>query len=266
MNKENKEVSGTKEWAKYNENCISGCTHGCRYCYAAAMSIRFKRKTSADWKNESLNERKLEKVFKKKDGRFMFPTTHDITPENLDSCLLFLQNMLKVGNEVLVVSKPHLECIKSICDNMKEYRQQILFRFTIGSTNNDTLRFWEPHAPDFDERLESLRYAFGLEFATSVSCEPMLDDNIDDMIAQLLPFVTDAIWLGKGKSMMNRLKMNGYDDPETIQRTIQLRNLLSESYIHALYERYKNNPKVKWKDTIKKIVGIPISDEAGLDI
>jgi len=33
-----------------------------------------------------------------------------------------------------------------------------------------------------------------------------------------------------------------------------------------LYGLYMNNPKIKWKDSIKKIVGIEEPEEAGLDI
>ena len=36
-----KQVFGTKEWAKYNENFISGCSHDCRYCYAKTMAMGY---------------------------------------------------------------------------------------------------------------------------------------------------------------------------------------------------------------------------------
>ena len=36
-----KPVFGTAEWAKYNLNCQSGCSHGCLYCYAQAQAQRF---------------------------------------------------------------------------------------------------------------------------------------------------------------------------------------------------------------------------------
>ena len=34
-----KPVSGTKEWADRNENCLDGCSHDCKYCYAKAMAV-----------------------------------------------------------------------------------------------------------------------------------------------------------------------------------------------------------------------------------
>ena len=33
-------ISGTKEWAKENVNCVTGCSNNCRYCYARAMGTR----------------------------------------------------------------------------------------------------------------------------------------------------------------------------------------------------------------------------------
>ena len=264
--KKQKQVFGTKEWAKYNENFISGCSHDCRYCYAKTMAMRFHRKTAETWKEETIDMKKLSKHFTKRNGRFMFPTTHDITPNNLDHVMTFLGNILNPGNEVLIVTKPHLECIHTLCDSFHQYRQNMLFRFTIGSANNETLKFWDQYAPDFDERLKSLIYAYKAGFKTSISCEPMLDDKMDTLITMVLPYVTDAIWLGKGNQMTMRLKINGHGDEETMSKARQLAAFQSNGFIQGLYSRYKDNPQIKWKDSIKKVVGIEIPAESGLDI
>ena len=266
QNKVEKPVFGTREWASYNANCVSGCSHDCLYCYAKSMAIRFGRKTPDNWENETFNKSKLVSGFRKRQGRIMFPTSHDITPEHLDGCIAFLENMLKVGNEVLIVSKPHIDCIESLCAKFNGYRQQILFRFTIGSADNATLRFWEPYAPGFGERLMSLAYAYRSGYATSVSCEPLLDNKADDLIRQLSPYVTDAIWFGKGNRLITRLKSNGNTDAETLQRAERLMADLSDEYIIGLYNRHKDNPQIKWKESVKKVVGIDIPVECGLDI
>ena len=96
-----------------------------------------------------------------------------------------------------MVSKPHLECIKRICEELKGYKDQILFRFTIGACDDSILSYWEPNAPCYDERKQCLIYAYSAGFKTSVSVEPMLDSaNIDTLISDLSPYVTDAIWIG----------------------------------------------------------------------
>jgi len=163
------------------------------------------------------------------------------------------------------VSKPHLDCIKALCAEFGWYKDKILFRFTIGSKDSNTLLCWEPNAPDFAERLESLKYAFSEGYQTSVSCEPMLDDNIGDVIGQVSPFVTDSIWLGKMNHLRGRLALNGETDPVTMQKAEQLITWQSDENIKQLYSRYKNNPLVKWKDSVKKVLGLSISTEAGMD-
>jgi hypothetical protein len=36
--------------------------------------------------------------------------------------------------------------------------------------------------------------------------------------------------------------------------------------IQEIYDRFKNNPMIKWKNGIKKIVGLPMATVPGLDI
>jgi DNA repair photolyase len=188
----------------------------------------------------------------------MFPSTHDITPVHLSECLTFLKNILSPGNEVLIVTKPHLECVKVICGELAGYRNKILFRFTIGSSDSNTMKFWESNAPDFAERLESLKYAFSEGYQTSVSCEPMLDNNVGDVINQVSPFVTDSIWLGKMNHLRSRLALYGENDPLTIQAAKDLIASQEDKNILQLYSQYNGNPQIEWKDSIKKVVGLDI--------
>jgi DNA repair photolyase len=141
----------------------------------------------------------------------------------------------------------------------------MMFRFTIGSADSDVLGFWEPGAPDFAERLASLKHAHSQGYETSVSCEPMLDNEIDEVIDQVLPYVTESIWLGKANRLMVNLSLNGHKDPETLRRAAELLSWQSDDNIKVLFERYKGNSKVKWKESIKKVVGIALATEAGLD-
>lgn len=255
-------VTGTKEWAKRNVNCLSGCGHDCWYCYAKAISIRYKRKTPLTWKIE-------DNVGVKRIGgeccRVMFPTTHDITPQSLPVCIQQIRNILRAGHEILIVSKPHVECITAICDEFGDYRKKILFRFTIGSASNAVLKLWEPSAPTFEERINALKLAHGRGFQTSVSCEPMLDGNIEAVIKAVSPFVTNSIWLGKMNQVKARLTTN--QAPAAVVRAAeQLAQEQSDERILALYKRLKTNQLIKWKDSIKKVVGLAEPPEIGLDI
>ncbi|WP_449040134.1 radical SAM protein [Parabacteroides goldsteinii] len=260
-----KHVFGTYEWAVENANFISGCSNNCKYCYSREMAIRFKRKTTENWHIEEVNQVQLEKKVKKVDGFIMFPSSHDITPVNLSSSIIFLRKLLAAGNNILIVSKPHLEVVKAICDGFEAHKKSILFRFTIGSIDSNVLKFWEPNAPNYEERKKCLIYAFEKGFETSISCEPMLDSKTLKLVADLEEFVTDFIWIGKANFLLRRLNMNGISDGETINKANELIQLQSDTNIKILYRKLKNNPKIKWKESIKKVLNLEVSTVKGLD-
>lgn len=261
-------ISGTKEWATDNVNCCLGCSHNCRYCYARANAMRFGKISSPEeWPEERTNNKALEKKFGKKTAgrRFMFPTTHDITPANIDACLQLLKNVLSPGNEVLIVSKPHLECISRLIEELVPFKGQCMFRFTIGAMDDDILSFWEPGAPGFLERLDSLRIAAKDTWKTSVSMEPLLDaDNVRDLFFALEPWVTDSIWIGK----MNRIALRVLDksDPLVASHVARIQAGQTDERVKQIYEMLKNEPKVRWKEAYKSVLGLEMPKEAGLDI
>ena len=206
---------GTNQWSDKTINCCTGCSHDCLYCYAKSMAIRFKQVTANQWPIERIRQHDVLKRHKKYSGRVMFPSSHDITPINIEACLTVLKKLLNAGNQVLIVSKPHMECIEKICDAFMSYRDQILFRFTIGACDDGILSFWEPNAPSYDERKNCLIYAHEAGFKTSVSVEPMLDSaNIDLLINDLMPHVTNSIWIGT----MNRTGRFGKNANLVVQR------------------------------------------------
>ena len=256
---------GTQEWAASNVNIQDGCEHDCRYCYAKTMAIRFKRMSAASWKHPRLRKHDLERGFTKRAGRIMFPTAHDITERNLENCLSVLTRMLEAGNELLIVSKPRLACITRLCDELAPYRSQIVFRFSIGSADEAVLSYWEPGAPSFKERLASVKTACLQDFQTSVSGEPMLDDKPDKLISTIRPWVTDSIWLGKINRLRNILALNCPHDPEAIRRGEALIATQTDVAIRALYARYRKDPLIKWKDSIKVVVGLSRPTALGTD-
>ena len=257
---------GTQEWAASNVNIQKGCEHSCLYCYGQSMSVKFGRTKGNAWTSPVINPDKVARGYCKRRGTVMFPSSHDITTANLDSCLAVLKKMLAAGNDVLVVSKPHLECVKRLCRELEAYKDQILFRFTIGSADDAVLAFWEPHAPTYGERLACLRWAFRHGYKTSVSCEPMLDDNIQQVIDDTRSFVTDSIWLGRVNNLRSALCRNAPGNQAASAKADELLALQTNKWVKALYETHKHDPLIKYKDSIKKIVGLDRPEEKGLDI
>jgi hypothetical protein len=244
---------GVGEWAGYTCNIGTGCTHGCRYCYAEKMAVRFGRVTDSEaWQEETLREVSTGGC-KKYDSTIMFPTTHDITSAYLPAYRVHLCNLLEAGNKVLVVSKPHLESIQAICSEFSTYRDNILFRFTIGGLDGEVMRHWEPGAPPIEERLQCLKYAFEQGYTTSISAEPMLGgwDEAVKLYYLLEPFVTKEIWFGK---MNNIGGFRSSADPEVARHAMELIALQTDDEIMTLVASLNGLPKVQWKDSIKEII------------
>ncbi|MDR1323497.1 MAG: hypothetical protein LBK68_03565 [Candidatus Margulisbacteria bacterium] len=103
-----KSKTGTKEWAEINRNLssnkASGCPNDCLYCYAKYMAIKFGRSTVTDWQKGLFDPEKInQQVCKGKE--VMFPSAHDITPDNLSTCLHLIERLLEKDNKVLIVNK-----------------------------------------------------------------------------------------------------------------------------------------------------------------
>lgn len=243
---------GTKEWAPNNFNFMNGCSNDCTYCYAKDMAIRFKRKTSDDWKNE-VPACMAGKSFGKRSGAIMLPSSHDITPGNIDIAVEVVDRLLGSGNELLIVTKPHIDCIRRLMAVAKTRSEQVKFRFTIGSSSSAVLKLWEPGAPDFNERREAVKEAFEAGFSTSISCEPLLDDKFDELYEKIHMYVTDCIWVGK-MNMARKRVMANTAGTFPVDKIVELVKWQSDEKIIALYMKYENNPKIMWKESIKKVL------------
>ena len=258
-----KKIQGTREWAVAEINCSVGCPNGCRYCYARFDSVVRKGSVSAEqWQScrPGLEKPLIEQKYP---GQVMFPAAHDIVPDNLDDCLATLSGLLRSGNKVLVVSKPNRQSVRRICSVLQDYRDLLHFRFTITARDAGILALWEPAAPSYDERFACLRYAYAQGFVTSVSIEPVLDmEDVEAMIAELTPYTCHSIWLGKMNKIEQRVEADSAELRDDIQR-IQLQQ--NNENITALYERLKNNSLIRWKESIKDVVGLPRAVEPGRD-
>ncbi len=93
----------------------------------------------------------------------------------------------------------------------------------------------------------------------------MLDGNPDALIAAVRPYVTDTIWLGKINRLRQILPFNCPGDPESLRVGESLMTTQSDTEIRALYDRHRGDRIIKWKDSIKAVVGINRPKASGLD-
>ena len=243
---------GTKEWAPFNFNFMNGCSNDCVYCYAKDMAIRFKRKTPDTWKTEESVDMSG-KSYSRKSGDIMVPSSHDITPGNLEVAMPVLEKLISNGNNLLLVTKPNFECTRRIVDAFIDRKNHLKFRFTIGSANSAVLKLWEPGAPSFEERLKSLQYAFESGYSTSISCEPLLDERFDVLYENVSPYVNGSIWIGKMNSAVKRVRDNTAGT-FSMEKVSELVDSQSDEKILKLFFKYKEDPLIEWKESIKKVV------------
>lgn len=241
-----KAKTGTREWRPNSRNLCDGCKGNCRYCYGMLRAVRYKRRTKEDWHEMRLL--KVRQSTKKIEGGIMFPTTHDLHIEHVDWWAPFLSEMLENGNDVLIVTKPEYEAVHYICVAFQRFKSQIEFRFTIGTNDDKTAAYWEPGAPSPSDRLMALSHAYTMGYKTSISMEPLLIENPKDMInALFMGWVTGEIWIG----CMNHYALKPEIPEEARQIQIQ-----SRENMQRVYDSLKDNPQIRWKDSVQKLLGI----------
>lgn len=251
----NRKGTGTREWAEHSYNIAKGCKHSCVYCYAKADALyKYKTITSEEeWTRTSIIDKKVNKKWNKMDGVIMFPTVHDITEENIEACVTTLENILKADNQVLIVSKPCVNTIQILVDRLAAYKNNILFRFTIGNSVDTLLKIIEPGAPTYIERKNALKLAWDNGFRTSVSIEPLLGGikELNILYHDLKPFVTDSIWVGKMNKIDERVKTT---DSNVIEFIEYIKTQQTDEKIYEIYLKYKDELYIHWKDSIKEVV------------
>lgn len=259
-----KRKTGTKEWSESSVNCCLGCSHACLYCYGRSQAIRFERiPNGADWTNERINTKAVEKGYGKRRGVVMFPTTHDITEGTGPACITVLRKLLAAGNRVLIVSKPHPSIFQHVREQLAQWKDQVLFRFSIGTLNEEVARFWEPGAPTPRERETALAAAFVGNWQTSVSMEPLLTPwDVGRMIEVVSPYVTDTIWIGTLNKMHQRCEWAVQTLAFAARDVARLEAWQSDHTILSIYHDHKVNPLIRWKDSYKAVLrkyGIEVS-------
>jgi hypothetical protein len=183
----------------------------------------------------------------------MFPTVHDITPFYLEAAVATLRRLLHAGNHVLLVSKPHRQCIERICAEVNQFKDRLLFRFSIGSLREELASFWEPGAPSISERVGCLKFAFDAGFRTSVSMEPMLDgvEDAECTFFALESLVNDKIWIGRMNKIDQRVRLG---DPEIQAACDRVKKAQTDTQILKLVGKLHGHAKVAWKDSIRNVI------------
>jgi len=249
------QTEGWKEWADYWLGLQNFCERGCLACFATWFDIKYKRITDPKERLTFKPRKTIENPDKKYPGRVAFPNTHDITIQNYSQCEEYLIRLLKAGNQVLIVTKPDENIIRLLISALSEFKEQLEFRLSISTYDNEVLKKFEPNASDFEERVLCLKMLFMAGFETSVSAEYYLTRDVKGLIKRIYPYVTREIWVG----IMNHFDQIVEYAPviESLRELYSLETVLT---IHSELERYFGHNyftgkiTIKYKDTFEAMV------------
>lgn len=242
-------TKGTKEWAKSNVNFQSGCSEGCEYCYSRLMANKFGWKLWDDWTNPRIRFKDINRRYKKRNGRVMFPSSHNIDPCNYIHAVNTIHRLADAGNEILVVMKPRAEVIKEMCMCLGNNLKFVEFRFTITTLSSDLQQVFEPNAPSINTRFIAIQEAllYISPNRLSVSIEPFLDRNPLDLINELMVYgvYDNKIWLGPMNHISQLCKLS-----PVVKRLIgYLRDIYDYRNLQHIYDRIKDlQLNIQFKD------------------
>jgi DNA repair photolyase len=237
-----------------------GCENDCIYCFARHATTRFA--SSFINKEQPWTEPvKIESLKKARAGQttILFPFTHDITEINVNDCIDFVKMQIASETNVIIVTKARRSVTTKMCEALKEHRDQVMFRFTIGSMSNDTLIFWEPGAPSFEERIESIEIASEMGFDVSAGLTPYLDINEDDTVRLIeylngMDEINRHVWISKMNNPMPALSCAGRIDETTMSTARELAASQTREHILSLHDRVKHLPKVRYISNVSSII------------
>jgi hypothetical protein len=91
----------------------------------------------------------------------------------------------------------------------------------------------------------------------------MLDvGDVVPLVADLQDFVSHSIWIG----MMNKINQRVICDSERAQREVfRIEQEQRDERIMRLYLELRKNKRIRWKESIKEVIGLPLARQAGLD-
>jgi len=239
---------------------------GCLYCWARANARRRGQEPEEWVQPPDINWAEVLRNRGSLPGVTAYPGTHDISLDLLGPSIRLLENLLANDNQVLLVSKPRYLCVKAICDTFSDhgYRRNIQWRFTITSWADGDLGYWEPNAPVWHERLLALNYAAQAGYRVSVNTEPLTCTRQNAMeMAHHLLFVMGkggTLWFGR----LNKAEARVIRDTEN-----RLPALLAEwddEGVRWLHDQFRDEPRVRWKNSFKDVLGIPRNAEPGMDV
>lgn len=180
-----------KEYADLAVDIYSGCTHGCRYCYA-------KHYTGQNFHSSACPQNNFISLLKK--------DIEKLTPDSPEILLSFHGDVYQPAEEELKLTRQALEILRDAdlpftvltkggmravrdFDILESYKKS-RFGTTLIFTTQADADYWEPAAASIESRIQAIKEASRRRIRTWVSIEPVIDpDQALHLVESLHPFV-----------------------------------------------------------------------------
>jgi DNA repair photolyase len=160
------------------------CPLNCRYCFVEDMSHEQENHTAY------LSDEQFELLTKLPEEITLIMLGCDTEFfQNKKNALEILEKILKLNKDISVITKLSLpsefiDKLKSINDDMKTRGNVLSFSVSIPCAQSAVL--WEPDAPSFEKRVETLKEASSSGLMTMVAIRPLLPDVSDAELEKIV--------------------------------------------------------------------------------
>lgn len=143
------------------------------------------------------------------------------------------------------IRNPKISYAERICNRFNANTDDITFIYDIRSGNSEVLKYWEPNAMSFEERLESLKFVNSKGFRTIVFCFHPLDGNTFELVEVLSPHC-DHLILEITQKPDEFLSEAELTDQLKVQKAEEVLRIQSGDWLLNLGEKLKGNSTVWW--------------------
>jgi DNA repair photolyase len=228
-----------------------GCSNDCLYCHQKYRHcIRQKKE---NWNIITLNEKNFNINWENKiTGLLQLNNTSDFIYKNRGNLLNYIRvikKALSAFDEVQITTKADYRFISCLFSELLGHPDihKLHIYFTITSEDDAVLEIFEPNAPNYQSRIESLELAFKMGVQTSLLIEPCLTNPIS-IINTCESFVSKNIWIGK-MNYMTQIR-NSILVPEDKKHYFDELKIFYKDNWDTIRSKVNslNNPKIHWKN------------------
>lgn len=174
----------------------------------------------------------------------IFPSEYEplrLNDESIESAFYEIRSFLGIRNSIDINIEPNVELVQRLHKELAGYEKRLTFYFDISSTNNDSLQFWEPGSPTYEERKEALIYAHENKFNTLIFCVPFYDETVIELVKTLSPFVNRFMKINSPLPFLDLLSKPINLSPSLKNKLLTLKELMNSDLPVQLEELTYNH-------------------------